>query len=120
METLIVGNLVIEGRHEPKFTEELFNELFIENTLDTKTLDERVTKDEHLAVLGGKRGLPRSLGLGFLDLSDLNENGISRRRHYGFTNRLNVSEKHKFQKKTFNFISYQNLGKLKVQDWVDI
>ena len=59
-----------------KLGKDLLNKVVVEETLGTKTLHKRVSKDEHLAILGGKRGLAGRLGLDLdLDIDRLGSGG---------------------------------------------
>jgi hypothetical protein len=70
---LVVGDLVIEGRHETNLGEDLLDGIVGNDALGTETLGESVAKDEQTVELGSKRGLAGSLDLGL----GRHNNGIS-------------------------------------------
>jgi len=70
---LVVGDLVVERRHETNLGEDLLDGIVGNDALGTETLGESVAKDEQTVELGSKRGLAGSLDLGL----GRHNNGIS-------------------------------------------
>jgi len=101
---LVVSNLIVDGRHEMELGEDVLNELITEHTLGAQTLGESITKDEHLVVLGGKRGLAGRLGLDLLDRGVLDGSRGHGCGHFGSQLEVVKFIDQKNQKKTFNFI----------------